>query len=75
MALVSSLESVTNMSLVFGCSADLCSTSDFETLQWFVSTQWMDLELNEAALASSREVFQYEGSERPRSVLDECGQR
>ena len=31
----------------------------------------MDLGLNQAALASSREVF-YEGSERPRSVLDEC---
>ena len=74
MALVSSLESVTNMSLVFGCSTDLFNISDFETLQWFVSTHWMDLELNQAALASSREVF-YEGSERPRSVLDECGQR
>ena len=74
MALLSSLESVTKMSLVFGCSADLFNISDFETLQWFVSTQWMDLELNQAALASSREVF-YEGSERPRSVLDECGQR
>ena len=74
MALASSLESVTNMSLVFGCSADLFNISDFERLQWFVSTQWMDLELNQAALASSREVF-YEGSERPRSVLDECCQR
>ena len=39
MALVSSLESVTKMSLVFGCSADLFNISDFETLQWFVSTQ------------------------------------
>ena len=74
MALVSSLETVSKMSLVFGCSADLFNISDFETLQWFVSTQWMDLELNQAALASSRQVF-YEGSERPRSVLDECGQR
>lgn len=74
MALVSSLESVTKMSLVFGCSADLFKMSDFETLQRFVSTQWMDLELNQAAPASSRQMF-YEGSERPRSVIDECGQR
>ena len=74
MALVSSLESVTNMSLVFGCSAKLFNISDFEALQWFVSTHWMDLELNQAALAPSREVF-YEGSEHPQSVLDECGQR
>ena len=39
-----------------------------------MSMQWMDLELNQVALALSREVF-YEGSERPRSVLDECCQR
>ena len=39
MALASSLESVTDMSLVFGCSADLSNISDFEILQWFVSTQ------------------------------------
>ena len=39
MALASSLESVTNMSLVFGCSAGLFNISDFERLQWFVSMQ------------------------------------
>ena len=39
MALASSLESVTDMSLVFGCSADFSNISDFEILQWFVSTQ------------------------------------
>ena len=61
------------MSSVFGCFADLFNISDFERLQWFMSTQWIDLELNQAALALSREVF-YKGSECPRSVLDECGQ-
>ena len=39
MALASSLESVTDMSLVFGCSADLSNISNFEILRWFVSTQ------------------------------------
>ena len=62
MVLASSLEIVTNMSLVFRCSTDLFNISDFKILQWFVSTKWMDLELNQAALASSREVSMKEAN-------------